>query len=632
MTLNSRRIDKIVPKILIVLLFALTAFSMVIRFQLYKLHVTLWYDEALLVKNIISQNLGELLTNHLNTGWGSQTAPLFYVAIVKLFTMAFGINETSVRIFSLLICIVMLVCVYFLMRKVFQQSALFAWLAVCLTATLPLYVRYSNEMKPYMGDACFVTLIFVLYYLYRIGRLKLFVYALCCAVIIFLSTPSVFFIAAVFIVEFIRNIKNKDYRVAVFVVIAGLIAAAAFALNYFYWLSSTATDPYMINSWYNSRFKLPTSRASIDLDLYLLQEFITPLGGLKYLFISLGLAGYFVSLVRRSIYSVMVGLAFIFLLAASTLGMYPVVSRLWLFTYVLCIIYSVYFLAHIRLKFENVNVEKVCSAVVVIGLSAFLLAGNASFTQYATGVATDKDYPGMNVNPLIAYVRDNIQEGETLYSFETATPVLWFKNGYENPRIGNVSEDNIFYGTPGFDAPYTDIDAIVARNNVYVLYNRGYIPFSQDFRVIGMSERLSKRGYMDRVLDINYTPLFWFTTDITKVKTAAKIEMTGKTDSGELKILVSNTGKTILETEQSALDRGTNGYVKLVETLYKNGVSIKEQDLAELSAPLLPGDQVELDVDTGDTGAADTIVISLVSDGRYNFSELGMAPITIPVT
>jgi len=631
MTIDRQSENRTVPNILIALLIALTAYSIVVRIQLYSLGVTLWYDEALLVKNIVSQNLGELLTNQLNTGWGSQTAPLLYVAAVKLFTMAFGINETSVRILSFILCIAMLVCVYFIMSKVFRQSALFSWLAVCLTATLPLYVRYSNEMKPYMGDACFVVLILFLYYLYRIGRLKLFAYALCCALIVFFSTPSVFFIAAVFIVEAVRNIKNKEYKIAVLVVIAGVVAAAAFAFHYFYWLSSTATDPYMINSWFHNRFKLPTSRAAIEVDLYLLQEFLTPLGGLRYMFVAFGLAGYFISIARRNIYSVIVGFAFVMLLAASTIGMYPVISRLWLFTYVLCIIYTVYFLAHIRLKLENANIEKICSAVAVIGLSGFLLAGNASFTAYATGEATDKDYRGMNVNPLIYFVRDNIKEGEALYSFETATPLLWFKNGFENMRIGDVSEDNIFYGTWGFDAPFDDVDAIVARDNIYVLYNRGYIQYSQDFRVIGLSERLSKRGYMDRVLDINYTPLFWFTTDIANIKTDARIGLAGETDTGGLMILVSNTGKTILETADSALERGAIGYVKLVAKMYQNGELIEERVLSELPAPLLPGEQVEVEVDTGGTGMADTLVITLVSDGRFDFSDLGMTPIELPV-
>ena len=620
--------EKRISGILIALLALLTAYSMVVRFQLYSLEVTLWYDEGLLVTNIISQSFGELVSTPLNVGWGAQSAPLFFVAVVKLFTMAFGVSEASVRAFSFVLCIGLLIGVYFLCRKAFRLSPVFSWLAVCLTATLPLYVRYSNEMKPYMGDACFAVLILLLYYLYRSGKLNLFVCAALYAVMIFFSTPSIFFIAAVLAIEFIRNLKNKERRAALFTVIAGLIAIAAFLLHYFYWLRSTASDPFMFSFWIDHRFHLPISSAAIEIDLYLLEEFFLPFGGLKYLFIFFGLAGFFISIVHRNIYSIITGLAFILLLAVSSFSMYPVISRLWLFTFAFCILYAVYFISHLRVKLRDPRHEKLASIVIMAGFSLALLAGNASFTTYAKG-ATDKDYPGMNVNPLIAYVEENIREGEKLYSFETATPILWFKNGYGNERIGDVSEDNIILGS--FNTK-KDVDVIAGIDDVYVLYNRGYIPFSLDYRVIGLSEDLSQRGYMDRVLDINYTPLFWFTTDFTHLKTSAVIEGAGENDEGEALIRVINTGSTILETRESALERGAAGPVKLMAKLFRGGSQYDEMELAVLPAPLLPGETVDVAIRASVAellGGADRVVIDLVSEGRFSFSDLGAGTIEL---
>ena len=618
--------EKKISGVLILLLLILTAYSMVVRVQLYSLEVTLWYDEALLSQNIISQNLGQLLTTPLNTGWGAQSAPLFFMAVVKIFTMIFGVSEMSVRVFSFVLCVFMLIFIYFLMRKSFKQSALISWFAVCLTSTLPLYVRYSNEMKPYMGDACFAVLVLALYYMYRTGRLKLFVLTILCVAIIFFSTPSVFFIAAVFIIEFLRNLKNKDYKIAMFILIAGVIAAAAFAFHYFFWLRSTATDAFMTDFWSDYHFRLPFSGEAIRKDLSFATEFLLPLGRLKYMILAFALAGYLISIVKRNIYSIVVGLSFVLLLAASTIGMYPIISRLWLFFFAFCLMYTVYFIAHIRIKFDKPNIEKILSPLIAIGFSAILLVGNASFTSFAKPGGTDYIYPGMNVNPLIAYVKENIKDGEYLYSFETATPVLWFKNGYGNERIGDVSEENIMLGTID---PLNDVNSIIAHKNVYLLYNRGYIPYSYDYRIASLNFTLAQSGFIDRVKDINNTPLYWFTTDITRLKTSAGIDVAEQ--DGKTFIMVQNTGETILETRESALDRAIPGGVILLGKFYKDGVLIEERELGELPEPLRPGEQAGIRLRIGDAGDSDKLLIDLVSEGRFDFSTIGMTKIEIPL-
>jgi hypothetical protein len=345
---------------------------------------------------------------------------------------------------------------------------------------------------------------------------------------------------------------------------------------------------------------------------------------MKPVFLAFGAAGFFVSLVRKNIYSISVGLAFAMLLFASNQGMYPVVSRLWLFTYVFCIMYTVYFIAHIRVKCEK---EKIVSVVVAAGFSAALLAGNASFPSIVRG-GTDEFYPGMNVNPLIAYVEENIREGETLYSFETANPILWFKNGYMNRRIGDVTEDNIVFGTPSMSGDFYVIEAL---ESTYILYNRGYIPYSQDKRIIQMNTDLETIGYVDRVLDVNYTPLYWFTTDINSLRTAAEIEIAGESAEGMVIIKITNTGETILETAESAKDRGITGQAELVLCIYEGDVLAEERVLAELPAPLLPGETAEVEVvlAPGLLSAFGKAVIDLESAGRFKFSEIGMNPIEV---
>jgi hypothetical protein len=159
-----------------------------------------------------------------------------------------------------------------------------------------------------------------------------------------------------------------------------------------------------------------------------------------------------------------------------------------------------------------------------------------------------------------------------------------------------------------------------------VLYNRGYIPFSRDYRINQMNLDLGTRGYMDRVLEINYTPLYWYTGDMAGLKTSAEISAENGTEEYEALVHVKNTGETIIETKASAEERALTGSAVLTAKLYKGTVLIGERALGELPTPLLPGDEVDVPVDIGETGGADRVVIDLVSEGRFAFSELGMAP------
>ncbi|GHU66532.1 hypothetical protein AGMMS49983_16360 [Clostridia bacterium] len=605
----------------------LIAYSMVIRVQLYQLGVSLWYDEGLLVANIIPQSMSELISNPLNTGWGAQSAPLFYLIIVKLFTLLFGVSETSVRAWSFIVCAGLLVCMGFLLKKAYRLNAVYVWFGVALAATLPYYIRYANEMKPYIGDACFALLIILLYALYREKRVSLVLCSIIYAVILEFSTPSVFFIASVFLVEFLRRVREKDRRAILQIVCAGVCVMAVFGANYFFWLRPTATDPWMNDFWAGWRFRFPFSIEAIRHDLHFATEFFMPLGSTKYLMLAFGAMGYIISLFKRNLYSVAVGLSFLLLLVASSLGKYPIVSRLWLFFYAFVILYAVVFLASIWVELQSKRTAAVATALVGVFLAGFLLAGNASFPSYAKG-QTDNDYPGMNINPLISYVQENIQDGETLYSFETATPILKFKNGFASGKIGNVSADNILYGDVDTAA---DIDRIAKAGTVYLLYYRGYLPFSGDFRINDQVVALSTRGYVDRVMDVNYTPLYRYADDIKKVTTQAEIRLL-RQNGDALRIEIRNTGKTILESGTPGPEGAIApppGAVHIVEQRFKDGSLIEEQVIGNLSSPIRIGESQIADVNLLGGETADHVQITLVSEGRYDFSEIGMAPIPI---
>ena len=616
-------------RIIVILLMALIVYSIVIRVQLYMLGVSLWYDEGLLIDNIIPRSMSELISTPLTLGWGAQSAPIFYLVVVKAFTLLFGVSETSVRILSFIFCIGLLVCLTFLLKKAYRLNAVFIWFGVALVATFPYYIRYSHEMKPYIGDAFFALLIILLYVLYREKRINLILCTIVYAVILEFSTPSLFFIGSVLIVEFLRNLRAKDRRTAIHILVAGIVVLLAFALNYYFWLRSTATDPWMNSFWTNWRFRLPFSFDAIRHDLGFVTEFLMPFGKFKYMVIAFGAIGFVLSLIKRNIYSFIVGLSFILLLAASILGKYPVISRLWLFFYVFVLIYAVVFISSIWIKMSSQKISKWATPIVCVIFSALLLFGNASFPSYANG-ATDNDYPGMNINPLISYVKEKIDEDEYLYSFESATPVLKFKNGFDSYRIGNTSSENIIYGT--LDTLGTDVPKIIEAGEVYLLYYRGFLPFSGDIRLQDQLDVLVQYGYVDKVLDINYTPLYRYTSSLENVTTKAEIELLNSGEDGSYKIIIRNTGATILESGIIGPKQSVHllpGAVQVVEQIFRDGQMIEEHVVGNLSSHILIGESQEVDIQLLNIENADLVQITLVSEGRYDFAEIGLQPLVI---
>ena len=83
LSLESNR-NAIFSAVVCAVLFVLIVYSFVVRVQMSGLGITLWEDEARLAENIVSRNMGELLTPPLTH---LQTAPVLYLVFVKALTL-----------------------------------------------------------------------------------------------------------------------------------------------------------------------------------------------------------------------------------------------------------------------------------------------------------------------------------------------------------------------------------------------------------------------------------------------------------------------------------------------------------------------------------------------------------------
>jgi len=626
--------------IVCVLLLILIVYSLYVRVRLYMLGLSLWNDEALLVESIVNRSLGEIF---LLPQDAPRSEPLFYLLAVKIISLLFGTSESALRSFSFFALIAMLIAQYVLLRKAFKVRIMYTLFSLAVTSTLLYYIQYSNELKPYMGDAAFVLIVLMCYYFYRNGNLgqgirSAVILALLLVICFLFSSPAAFAAGAVFIVELIDKCVRKNRAGALAVVTGGVIFIAAFVLYYFYWLRPVSTLPDMVWFWIYRVFDFTSfSREALSHNLTLLQELLEPVWHAAMITIPLAVSGFIISLAKRNIYTAAVGVFFILLLVASELGKYPVQNRIWMFLFVIIFIYVYIFIDSLRVAIAEGKAAKAVRTFIPLGLAALLLIPNMSFPAYGRGEEWTV-IPGNQANPIIEYVEENIKEGEYFYAYYTTdviNNVLRYKIGYDTHRIGNVSSDNIIFGTENI---YSDIELITRTGGSYVFLYHAYYPLSQDTYKRRLTSILYERGYMEQIMNVNHTYLYWFTDDISRVRASAALEIIDLIiDGGSITGIarVDNTGGTIIAPENPVgyPDRSDgpdwDDFGRLFVVLYKadstDGIVI-----GEFSSPVLRGESAETILAVSGLEPGE-YRIELVSYGLYSFSELGTPAVPVVI-
>jgi len=604
---------------------------------MYMLGISLWIDEAWLAESIVNRTFSEMLTPPLVN---MQTAPVLYLVVVKALTIVFGTSEAVLRVFSFISLIGMLIVQGVLLRKVFQVRMVFTLFSVAVSSTFLFFMQYSNEVKPYMGDAAFVLVVFLAYYAYREGFLfrgvrNAVLLGLILSVCMLFSTPATFAAASVIIVEFIVKCIRKDKTAILLIILSGVIFIIAFLLNYFLWLSSMATYDPMVEFWDNRKFDFMIfSGDALRHNISIISDLLEPVWHAIWIVLPFAIAGFLISLAKKNVYTVTIGVFFLLLLIASAIGKYPIVSRLWMFLFVILFIYIFVFIDALRISINDGQAAKIVQKIIPLFLAFLILVPNMAFPAFGRG----EDWTltaGNQANPLIAYVKDNIREGETLYSYYSANTILRFKNGYDSHRIGNVDNDNIVFGTTEIN---DDIEIIseLGGNGVYILFYHSYYPLIHDWQIAYIVDNLMERGYVSQIMDVYFTFLYWYTDDITQVKAAANLNIYNlDTTDGKISgvFRIENTGGTILSPVRPGTPdnptgiRGSDDKGGLAVVLRNDKTDII---LKTIVSPVPPGGIAEVQIERGNLEPGEYL-IDLVSIGQYSFSELGFEPIPVTV-
>ncbi len=471
---------------------------------------SLWYDEAALAYSFVRRGFSELTATGLDL---VQSAPVGWLYAVKILCKIFGYSDFVMRVPSILAYIGCLVLVYYVAKKILKLYYAFA--PVAFAASLPLFLQYSNMFKPYISDAFLALLAVVLFYIYKERKLNVYLLGVIWGVMIWFSSPVCFVEGGIIIASFIVSLMSKDKikikQDIINLLKIGVIIVVFFAVYYFYWLRKVDGDMHAF--WGEAQFKLlPLSLDDLRDNKYMMSLLLEPFYSHKIYIAILCLIGFILSIIKKNEYVLSTYTIFIFTAIVSTIGMYPVNKRLWLFIYPLLILSCFYVLDFLLDKADLANSRSTRNILVGVALVCMCIT-NSGIRYYM-----HKEYiywPRYEVKGEMEYMDSVIEKDDGVYVLLCARPAFLFYNNYNTDTLeatGNsvlVGEHLFCPDLAGYEPDHTDeFNYILSHDKCYIVTSDTW---NDDYMYTYLFERLSEEGTIEMVYDKYATPLFLFT-------------------------------------------------------------------------------------------------------------------------
>lgn len=188
----------------------------------------------------------------------------------------------------------------------------------------------------------------------------------------------------------------------------------------------------------------------------------------------------------------------VIMLVASAIGMFPLAGRMWLYYFPIMLLFTAY-------SFDNLIMRKqIWCKVVSIILVAVIFLSSQGISKYMHPQNVMRG--GQEIKPLIAYVEEHIQEGETLFLFNSARYVFEYETSVGSQSIGGY-EDNVVYSAE-YSSKLTqaDIEYISENPNTYIIF---YHLHEDAFETL---DQLAQKGSLKLVMNNYGTYLYYFSS------------------------------------------------------------------------------------------------------------------------
>lgn len=453
-----------------------------VRLRQYAVNRSLWVDEAALALNITDRSLAELAQplSYL------QGAPPAFLWAVKLATIVGRETEPWLRLVPLLVSLAALVIFPFVARHYLSRGGTVLALALLVLSERLIY--YASEVKQYAADVLVTVLILGLFVAFRRRKLTPLTTLLLAAsgvAFIWFSLPAIFGLAGVGLTMLILAWRSGDRRQVAGVAVVGLCWLAGFALVGWLSFDRLIGNEALSDFWAASGFP-PALSSGLDVPGWFLQKYLELFG--RALGITLAglaaLAGTVgaVSFYRRDralLGSLVLPIAFAML--AALLRLYPFADRLLLFTAPLTAILVAE--GAIRLT-RSVNAIHPRLGWLVVGL--LLITPLLETARLILAPTTVEE-----LRPVLAYVAENRQPGDTLYVYYGSTlPFAFYRDAY------GIGEDEFRVGVQSrheWEPYFDEMDELAGRGG------RVWLLFSHVYHESGASEEALMINYLNHL-------------------------------------------------------------------------------------------------------------------------------------
>ena len=483
----------------------------------------LWVDEAMLASSIGTRELGELTATPLDFG---QSAPFLWLYLVKLTTLLFGFHTTALRLWSLLFFFGLLGIFYVLLKRVFAVRH--ACFFTAILSLYPFFIQYAHEFKPYTSECFWVFLTFALFLGYFRRRLTLVQVALACTVIVWFSFAAAFFVAGGLLTAFFaRAARERDGRG----ILVSLLVAVSFGLCYVVWLSATDSNAGAPEYWRLLKLPiLPTSLGDLRLLGHMVKEVLAPLRHTAVFYVVFAFWTLWTWRHRERLLLAYFCVTGGLLLVAATLGLYPVVSRLYAFVSVFLLFLAAISMDRLWTRWEERGVQRrwlvLCAVLLVLFPLRYAAKGFYSGNLFT--------WPNEETQANYVYLTQHLRADDFVYVQDGAQPAYLFLAGYPDggqntwQKYIGTTRGHVMYGQSPhrffYEKPYSyegetnwenveaDVQKITSHPSVYLFTAHIAVPESWE----NLLSELEKYGEVTVVQNVRETRLYHFERRETK--------------------------------------------------------------------------------------------------------------------
>ena len=492
-----KRFPRLVPRDWIGLALVFAGFFL--RLRQYLVNRSLWLDEAMLANNIIARDFAGLFRQLDN----DQGAPVGFLLVQKLVTLALGDSEYALRLIPFLAGCLSLVLMFILARKI--SSAFASNLALALFVFSPALIYYSSEVKQYSSDVAIALGLCLLYLAVtasdgRVGayfavsrpseavsslgsglpraesryasqldhrpRNDAILLALTGAFVIWVSHPALFVIGALGLALFIQSMREKDKRKIGTLLIIALVWGLSLAALYFVNLRHLASHQFFQDFWREGF--LPHDVTAISwLSRSLYAPFADLLGQqtpylVNALLFLLGMIGLTRRLPRFGLFLLLI---FFLTLFASFLTLYPFAGRMILF---LAPILTLLLAEGAEVVAGSFTRPRLLTWIVRLALTVILLLGPLTIAVENFTAPKTREH----IRPTMEYLRDFRKDGDLVYVYHWAEHAVRFYA----PKYGFAMDDFII-GSDHHESPesyHAKLDALRGHERVWFIFSHVY--------------------------------------------------------------------------------------------------------------------------------------------------------------